>query len=483
MEDKRLSEKITSGVFWTFGERILAQLTSFVVSVVLARFLMPEQYGIVSLVMVFITLANVLVSNGFGESLIQKKDSNETDFSTIFWCSLAFSSLLYILMYIAAPYIAAFYHNDAIIWVFRVLSLKIPISAISTIQHAYVSKHMIFKKFFFSTLGGTLISGVIGIIMAVKGCGAWALVAQYLINTTIDTIILFITVSWRPRFIFSFQSLRELIGFSWKVTAASFINTAYGELRSLIIGRKYSSADLAFYNKGSQFPSLIIANVDTAINTVIFPAMSSVNDDIERLKSLTRRFMQMTSYVITPILVGMIVVAKPMVQFVLTDKWLPTVPFIRIMCLYWLMQPMLTANNQAIKALGRGDLCFKLEIVKKSIGVLLVLFTMNISTSAMAWSSVLLGVISVIVGMIPNTKLIHYSIGEQLSDIKGGILLSGLMGAVVYGIQFLQLPVWVILLLQVSVGGAVYLLLSVKLMLEAYTALKDTVFGMLKGRS
>ena len=470
-----LSQKVTSGLIWTFGERILAQITSFVVSIVLARFLLPEEYGIVTLVMVFITLANVFVSNGFGESLVQKQDSDETDFSTIFWCSFGFSIILYTLLFITTPLIADYYENKEMVWVLRVLALKLPISSISTIQHAYVSKHMIFKKFFFSTLGGTVVSGIVGIILAINGYGPWALVSQYLINTTIDTLVLFVTVEWRPRFIFSKQSAKQLIGFSWKITAASFINTAYGELRALIIGKKYSSADLAYYNKGSQFPSLVITNINTAISTVVFPAMSSVNNNIDRLKQLTRRFMQMTSYVITPIIIGMIVVAKPMVQILLTDKWLPSVPFVQILCLYWLLQPMQTANWQSIKAVGRSDLCFKLEIVKKTIGIVLILLTMNIGTMALAWSSVVFAFVSMLINMVPNIKLINYPIKEQLWDLKSGFVLSIIMGIVVYIIQFLPLNPILVLILQVIFGAVLYIALSELFHVEAFIMLKGIV--------
>lgn len=478
--DDGLANKITSGLVWSFGERIFAQLTSLIVSVVLARFLLPEEYGVVSLIMVFITLANVFVANGFGESLIQKKDSNENDFSTIFWCSVSTSIILYLLIYFVAPYIAYFYNNHQLIAILRVLAIKIPISSISTIQHAYVSKHMMFKKFFFSTLGGTVVSGVIGIAMAIHGFGAWSLVAQYLINTAIDTIILFFTVQWKPKFYFSVQSFKELFGFSWKITAASFINTLYGQLRTLIIGKKYSTADLAFYNKGDQFPSLIITNLNTSISAVIFPALSSVNDNILRLKDISRRFIRMTSYIVFPALFGMICVAKPMIQVLLTEKWLPAVPFMQILCLYWITQPLQTASWQVIKAIGRGDLCLKLEFVKKGIGIILMIITMYISTYAMAWSLVFLGFVSTLIGVATNAKLIGYTISEQLKDIKNGLFLSGLMAFTVYLVGFIPLSMTVILILQLIVGVTTYIVTSIIFRVDEWKLLQSTMMGLIK---
>ena len=222
-EESNLKDQVIYGLFWKFGERIVAQGVSFIVSLVLARMLMPSQYGIVSLVLVFINLANVFVTNGLGESLIQKKNSNQEDFSTMFFCSLIFSLILYFLLFISAPYISKFYNNSELTIVIRVLSLQVPLSAVKTIQQAYVSKHMIFKKFFFSTIGGTLVSGCVGIGMAFYGYGVWALVAQYLTNSLIDTLILFLTVDWHPSFQFNYNSAKVLTSYGWKLVLSQFI--------------------------------------------------------------------------------------------------------------------------------------------------------------------------------------------------------------------------------------------------------------------
>lgn len=470
-----LKDKVMSGLIWTFGERILAQSVSFVVSILLARLLLPEEYGIVALVFVFINIANVFVSNGFGESLVQKKDADETDFSTVFYCSFLFSWGLYAVLFAGAGMIAAYYKNDLLCPVLRVLALKIPASSVSTIQHAYVSRHMIFKKFFFSTLGGTVVSGVLGILMALGGCGVWALVAQYLTNTVMDTVVLFLTVPWRPRLLFSLSSARSLIGYGWKLTAASLINTLYSELRSLVIGKKYTSADLAYYNRGNQFPSLVITNVDTAIGTVVFPAMATVKGDPARLKAVGRRAMKTTSYIVFPLLTGLFVVAEPLVRLLLTEKWLVCVPFLRFSCLYFLCQPMQTTNWQIIKTTGRSDLCLKLEVLKKAIGIGLIFLTMNYGVLAIAAGNAAFAVISMLINMVPNRKLIGYSIPQQLYDLLPAAALSLLMGGVVYMMTFLTLPDLAVLVLQVVVGASVYLLGSYLLRLDSFIYLLDIV--------
>lgn len=452
---KLFKNQILSGIFWKFGEQIIAQGVSFVVSLVLARLLMPEQYGTVALVLVFINLANVFVTNGLGESLIQKKEADQKDFSTMFFCSLLISALLYIILFFSAPMIAGFYDNTELTAVIRVLSLQIPLSAVKTIQSAYVSKNMMFRKFFWSTLGGTLVSGVVGIAMANAGYGVWALVAQYLVNSTIDTIILFITVKWKPTLEFDFKSAKILTGYGWKLVLSQFINTLYSELRSLFIGKVYTTADLAAYNKGNQFPSLFIVNINAAISSVLFPVMSKTPDK-ETLKSLTRKSIKISSYVLFPILAGLMAVAEPMVRLLLTEKWLSCVPYLQICCIYWMFQPSQTANVQAIKAAGRSDICLKLEIVKKIIGVLLLLATIKISVKAVVIVNAVFAGISAVINIIPNRRLINYGIREQIIDVLPSALLSGLLFVGATLCLKIGLGDFFTLLIQVAVGVIIY---------------------------
>jgi O-antigen/teichoic acid export membrane protein len=468
-------KSVLSGMFWSFGERITAQLVTFIITIILARILTPGDYGAVSLILVFITLANVFVSNGFGESLIQKQNATERDFSTIFWCSFAFSIVLYTILFFAAPYISEFYGIPMLRQLLRVLALKLPISSLSTIQHAYVSKHMQFKKFFLSTIGGTLISGIVGVAMAYNGFGPWAIVAQYLVNTTIDTIVLLFTVPWRPRFWFEWDSAKTLMGFGWKMMLSAFINSAYGEIRSLIIGKVYSSEDLAQYKRGQQFPHLFITNINTAVSSVIFPAISLVNNDISAVKRLTRKSMIVTSYLVFPIMVGLGVIAEPLVKFLLTDKWLPCVPFLRLACISYALQPIQTANCQAIKSIGRSDVYLKMEIAKKTIGIGLLVAFMKRSVMAIAITDVVAVAISAIISIMPNKKLIGYTYKEQILDLVPSIILCAIMGLVVYPLGKLPMPTLVICIFQVIVGATVYYLLSRITKNEAFVYLMDTI--------
>lgn len=484
MEDNRktnqIRTKVMSGLIWTFGERILAQGSSFVISILLARLLLPKEYGIIAIVMVFINLANVFVTDGFGEALVNKRDSNETDYSTIFFCSLFCSIFFYIVIFFVAPYIASFYEMPLLKNLLRVLALKLPVSAISTVQHAYVSRKMIFKKFFFSTLWGTLISGGVGIFMAYANFGVWALVAQYLLNTLIDTIVLFITIQWKPKFLFDLRSAREMVGYGWKITISSLVNALYGEVRSLLIGKMYSSSELAYYNRGNQFPSLVITNVDVAIGKVVFPAMTKMNEQREQMKRVGRRALKTTAFLVFPLMTGLFVVADPLVKILLTDKWKFCIPFLRYSCIYYMCQPIQTTNWQIIKATGHSEICLKLEIIKKTIGFLIIFLTMKFGVIAIAAGNAAFAILSMLINSIPNKKLINYSTREQVADLLPEATLCVIMGVIVWSVSFISLPIFTSLLLQVIVGVSTYIGLAYAFKIESFLYLINTIRSTLK---
>ena len=308
------NENVVKGFIWRFAERCGAQLVSFIVSIVLARLLVPEDYGTIALVTVFTVILQVFVDSGLGTALIQKKDADDLDFSSVFYFNFVVCLVLYAGMFMAAPYIAKFYDDISLTPVIRVLSLTIVISGVKGIQQAYVSRNMLFKKFFFSTIGGTIFSAFLGIGMAYVGFGVWALVAQQLSNTMIDTLILWITVKWRPKKMFSWQRLKELLAFGWKLLVSALLDTGYNNLRNLIIGKMYSPTDLAFYNQGDKFPKIIITNINTSIDSVLLPTMSNSQDDRERIKQMTRRAIKTSTYVMAPLMMGLAFCAEPIVS-------------------------------------------------------------------------------------------------------------------------------------------------------------------------
>ena len=349
-------------MIWKFAERIGSQLVQTVVSIILARILMPEDYGIISLVTIFITICNVFISSGFGNALIQKKDADEVDFSSVFYASLAISVVLYIILFFGSPLIASFYENEQITLILRVMGLRLPIAAVYSVQQAYTSRKMQYRKFFIATLIGTIVSGAVGICMAYGGMGVWALVAQNMVNVGVNMIVLFFVVEWKPKLLFSFQKLKGLLSYGWKLLVSGLLETGYNELRSLIIGKKYSTTDLAFYDQGKKYPSLIADNINSSMNSVLLSAMSKRQDDREKVKSATRRSIRLSAYLLMPCMIGLACVAEQFVRVLLTDKWLPAVPFIQIMCIVYMFYPIHTANLTAIQAVGRSDLFLILEI-------------------------------------------------------------------------------------------------------------------------
>lgn len=474
------AKTVTTNFFWRFFERCGAQLVSFVVSITLARLLEPSVYGEIALITVFTCILQVFIDSGMGSALIQKKNADDLDFSSVFYFNIAMCLALYGVMFIAAPFIAEFYHLPHLTPVIRVLSLTLVISGVRSIQQSYVSKKMIFKKFFFATLGSTLCSAIVGIAMAYMGYGVWALVGQQLTNTALGTIILWITVQWRPKFMFSFQRLKGLFSYGWKLLVSALLDVGYGQLRQLIIGRIYTAKDLAFYNQGHHFPNVIVSNINTSIDSVLLPAMSAEQDDKNRVRAMTRRAISISTYVMMPMMMGLAVCAEPIVRLVLTEKWLPCVPFLRVFCFTFSFYPVHTANLNAIKALGRSDLFLKLEILKKIVGLTAVLITMNISVMAMAYSLLVTSVLSQIINSWPNKKLLNYNYLAQLKDMMPQILLSLTMGTIVYSIQFAGLNDVATLAIQIVTGAVVYTLLSKIFKIESFNYISNAISKVIK---
>lgn len=365
MNDQKLKSQMTSGMIWKFAERFAAQGVSFVVSMVLARILMPEDYGAVAIINIFISIADVFLSSGLNTSLIQKRDADDLDFSTIFYLNLGLSLALYLVLFGTAPFIAQAYDMPILKSTIRVFALRIPVSAFQVIQVAYISKKMQFKKFFFATITGTILSAVVGIAMAIKGMGVWALIGQYLTNTVIDTMMLWATVKWIPKKMFSIKAAVPLIKYSWKVMMTDLLGTLCNNLGDFIIGAKYNSANLAYYTKGKQLPQLFRTNIYTTLISVLFPGIAAVNDNMITVKKITRKSVRIMAYIVFPISLGLMAAGDTIIEVLFTEKWLPMLPYVYVMCVETIISVPATIALQPIKAVGRSDLMLKSEIIKK----------------------------------------------------------------------------------------------------------------------
>lgn len=474
-----LSQKTISGMSYRLAERISAQGISFIISIILARLMSPNEFGIIALVISIIAILDVFVTYGFGNALIVNKESDIVDFSTCFYFGIVLSILVYTGIFFISPYIALFYGIPVLKEVIRVMSIRIIISAVNSVQHAYISKNLLFKHFFYSTLIGTLISGVIATIMVYNGFGIWALVAQYIGKAAFDTIFLWFTVRWRPKMVFSWQRLKKIYAYGWKILVVGLIDTGYSQLRSLLIAKKYSSQDLAYYNKGMQFPALGMSIIEPAINGVMLPVLAQVNDDLNEMKQVVRKTIQLTSYIIFPLMIGLAVVAKPLIIVLLTEKWLGSVIFLQIGCFAFMQRPVQVINNVVIKATGRSGLLLKLNIIKKSIGIFLLIGSLQFGIIGIAISLLLANFFSTMINIFPNRKIINYGYIEQFNDIMHSLAISILMGIVTYMITFLDLPVVIMLIIQIAAGIISYVLISKITGIASYSYIKNYFSAML----
>ncbi len=478
--ENKQSEKsvVIKSLVFKFLERVGYQGIAFVVQIFLARLLDPTDYGMLTLLTIFISVSQVFVQSGLNTALIQRKDIKENDYSSIFYVSLFIAIGLYIILFFASPFVAAFYEMPPLKSVLRVLALVLIPGAFNSIQNAKVAREMRFKELMFCTIGSVLISGTVGIVMALNGFGVWALVAQQLSSRVAVCLLLLLIVKWRPKPVLEWDRVSVLFSFGWKLMISGLIDTIFRELQSLVIGKKYDAGMLGYYNRGKQFPDIIINNVNGSIQSVMLPALSKHNGDNSKIKSMMRRSIVTSSFLIFPICMGMAVVAQPMVHLLLTDKWLPCVPYLQAYCFVYAFWPIHTANLQALNAQGRSDMFLKLEVIKKCYGIVILIITVTFFNTPLA---IVLGqccttVLSCFVNASPNKKLLGYGYGEQMHDILPSFAVAALMGAAVYAINLLGLRSWLTLLIQIPLGVGLYVLLAKMLKLECF----EYILGMMK---
>ena len=476
------SKKFFENLIWQFLEKSGTKIVSLVVSIVLARLLLPSDYGILAIVLVFVNLCDVFIIYGFGNSLVQKKDADNIDFSTIFYTQILLSFFIYGILYISAPYISNFYGAgyEIITPAIRILGLNVIIIASSNVQTSIIAKKMKFKLSFFVSLIGTLSSAVIGIIMALKGFGVWALIVQALSSSIINSIILWIIAKWVPSLVFSFSRLKQLFSFGWKLLCVGLLENLYLELRSLIIGKMYTSESLAHYNRGEQFPKIISVTVNSSIKTVLFSAVAKEQENLIVLKKMIKRSLKTSSYLLFPLLIGLLLTADHLVPLLLTDKWIPSIPYLRLFCVVYMFMPLQTTNMQVYKGVGKSGLSLFLEIIKKIIGVSGLLLTMKHGPISIASAFAITTILNAIISAIPNSKIIKYGVLEQLYDILPNLLLSLSFAVPVYAIGRLQLHHALILVMQVVVSVILYVLLSELFKHDSYIYLKNLILSYVK---
>lgn len=473
---------LSSNIIWRFAEKFSAKGVTFIVSIALARILDPSTYGTVALVTVFTTILEVFVDSGLGNALVQKKDADDIDFSSVFYFNIIMCTTLYVAMFFAAPHIASFYEKSELVAIVRVMSLSLIISGVKNILHAYISKKMQFKLFFYATLIGTIISAVVGLTMAFMGFGVWALVVQPLVNYGIDTVVLWYSVDWRPRMIFSIERLKVLLSFGWKILIAKLVNVTYTKSRDLIIGKIYSPEDLAFFNKGDTFPAVIVPNITSSIDGVMFPAMAREQDNVEQIRELVKKSIQISSFLVMPMMTGLIACGNPLIRVLLTEKWSPCVPYLYMFCIVYAFWPFSIANLNAIKALGKSEVILKLEVIERLFSISLLLVTIKMGVFWIGISYMVGELFSTVLCALPNRQLIDYGFRKQFIDLIPLLSASTIMGIAVYSVQFFGLPDIITLLIQVPAGVIVYIVLSYLFKLYGFTYFLNIIKNRKKER-
>ncbi len=456
-------KKITKGLFWKVLERFGVTGTQFVLQIILARLLGAELYGTLSTMIIFTTIANVFIQTGFSSALVQNKEIREDDYSSVWWVSLGITCVMYAAIFFSAPFISVYFDMPDIVWPLRILALMLFPGALNSVQLAKVNREMDFRKVFFSNVGALLFSGILGIVMALNGMGLWALVAQSISKVVVACIVMRFTVKLKLRFVCDLKRIKVLLSFGWKLLLSSLIDTVYQELRSFVIAKKYDGGTLGYYNRGKHFPQFIIHAVNSAVQSVMLPALSSEQDDRTRMRTLMRTSIRTSAYVIFPMMAGLAAVATPMVTVLLGEKWLPCVPYLQVYCFTLAFNPIQSCNLQAINAAGKSGIFLILELIKKSYGIaaLVIALVYFDSPLAIALTGTITTMISWVVNAFPNKKLLGYSYFGQIVDVLPSLVLSLIMGVAVFAVSLLKMPAILVLLLQIATGIVVYGLLSV----------------------
>ncbi len=475
-----LKQKIMSGVFWRTLERFGTQGIGLAISMVLARLLGPEEYGTVALLSIFLMVSNVFVDSGFGKALIQRKNADELDFNTIFFFNIFAATVIYCFLFFIAPWVADFYDKPILVLILRISALNLVIGSLNCVQNALLIREMRFHLSFMVSLAGILTHGAVGITLAYLGYGVWSLVFSQLAYTTVSMVARWLLIGWHPRFCFSIERLKNLFGFSSKLLYSELLDTGFNQMYGLLIGKIYSPADLAYYNRGDTLPGMIMGSIQGVIGSVVFPALSSIQDQRDQMKKLMRRALSLASFVAFPAMFGLAAVARPLVALWLSEKWLPAVPYVQIACFTYAFWPVHVANLQVIQACGRSDIFFRMEIAKRIILVIAILLTFQHGVMALVLGRAATAPIGLLINVWPNKKLIGYSFGEQCKDLFPFLLLASVMAGAVAMLSFLPLPDGLLLLAQVMLGGLVYLAGSWFVVPETVSYMYNTIRSMIK---
>jgi teichuronic acid exporter len=462
--------KVVSSLAFKFIERLAVKGIGLVISVLLARLLSPDDFGVVAIMTVFINLSQTLIQSGLNSALVQNKDVTDDDYSTVFYITFSLAVVFIVLLTVFAPLIGRYYENDTLVMPLRIYSLTLVFGAFNSVQVAKMQRNMRFKSMMLCTLSATIISGVIGVVLAYMNAGIWALITYYAAHVIVTSIAMLFVERWLPRKVFSVERAKVLFSFGWKMLVSSVLCSIYNDLRSLIIGKKFSTGDLGYYNRGQQFPNIISNTLDNSIQSVMFPTLASAQESPEKMKAMLRRSMSTGALIILPVMAGLAVIAEPFVRLLLTEKWLPCVVFMQLICIAEANIPFASSNLIAIKAMGRSDIYMKLEVIRR-IAMLVVLaitvFCFH-SVYAIAVGYLISAWLDVVIIALPMKRILNYSIIEQFTDNWKTFVATAVMGVVVILMGHIAINYILLMVAQIICGGIVYIFLCHALKIESY---------------
>lgn len=472
MSEESLKNKTVKGASWSFIDSIAGQGITFLVGLILARLLTPEEYGLIGIITIFIAVFNSIVDSGFSNALIRKNDAKDIDFNTVFISNLIFSIVLFVILYASSPLISKFFNQPQLIPLLRVMGSIVIINAFAIIQRTILVKKVDFKTQTKVSLISSITSGGVGIGMAVSGCGVWSLVGQQISRQFLNTAFLWIYSNWYPKIQFSFNSFKQLFSFGWKLLVSGLIDTIWREVYQVIIGKCYSPATLGQYTRAHQFASICSSNLTTVVQRVSYPVLSSVQDDKVRLKNGYKRIIKVTMLITFTLMLGLGAVAKPMILTLVGKQWLPCVPFLQIICLQMMLYPLHALNLNMLQVQGRSDLFLKLEIIKKIIAIGPLLLGIFVDIYWMLVGSVITGLIAYYLNAYYSGPFLNYSIKEQVKDILPGFGVAVAMAVPVSAMNFIPLNPFILLPLQILVGATITISICEAIKLPEYSELK-----------
>lgn len=468
-----LKDKAVNGVIWSIAERFGNQGIQFFIGLILARLLMPEDYGLIGMLLVFISLAQVFVEGGFSAALIRKSEPTNRDYSTVFWFNLIVAVVFYVIIFLCSPLISEFYAEPLLAPLAKVVALNIIISAFGIIQKTILTKQLDFKSQAKVNLSSIIISGVIGVVCAWQGLGVWALVVQNLSKNVLMNIGFWMLSNWRPMPVFSERSFKELFGFGSKLLASALINAVSENLYAIIIGKLYNAKSLGFYTRANQFQKLPVSSLYGAIGAVTYPVLAELKNDKDRLRDAYRSMIRMVAFVLFPVMVILGAVAEPMVKIILTDKWLPCVPLLQILCIVGAFYPLHAINLDILKVKGRSDLFLKLEIIKQVLNVMMILICYRWGVNGLVWGSVVLNVVCYYLNAYYSKFIIGYGIKDQIIDLTKPLLICASTLCILLATLYLVRNEWLLLFLIPLLGVVSYIFINYIFKVEELFKIKE----------